>query len=167
MQLHLTQLAENIAQDLKHSLRGLRRTPAFATAVIVTLALGIGANVAMFGIVDRLMFRPYAYLRDPGTVHRVYLRSWDRGMLRTNGSYEFTIYEDLKRWTTSFSQIAAFAHHTNAVGVGDAARDRRVGQVSATFFDFFNAPPALGRYFTPEEDTIPRGANVAVLGYAF
>ena len=167
MQLHLTQLAENIVHDLKHSLRGLRRTPGFAAAVIVTLALGIGANVAMFGIVDRLMFRPYAYLRDPGTVHRVYLRSWDRGMLRTNGSYEFTIYEDLKRWTTSFSQIAAFAHHTNAVGVGDAARERRVAQVSATFFDFFNAPPALGRYFTPEEDTIPRGANVAVLGYAF
>ena len=114
--------AEQTLQDARYAIRGLRRTPAFAVGVVLTLALGIGANLAMFGIVDRLMFRPYPYLRDPDTVHRVYLRSWDRGALRTDGSYEYTIHEDLKRWTTSFSQIAAFAHQTNAVGVGDAAR---------------------------------------------
>jgi putative ABC transport system permease protein len=159
--------AEQTLHDARYALRGLRRTPAFGLGVILILALGIGANVAMFGIVDRLMFRPYPYLRDPGVVHRVYLRSWDRGTLRTDGSYEYTIHEDLKRWTTSFSQIAAFAHQTNAVGLGDAARERRVAQVSASFFAFFDAQPALGRWFSSAEDTVPRGADVAVLGYDF
>jgi putative ABC transport system permease protein len=156
-----------LLQDTRYALRGLRRSRAFSAAVILTLGLGIGANVAMFGIVDRLMFRPFAFLRDPATVHQVYLRNYDRGRLRTNGSFEYTIYEDLKRWTTSFSQLAAFAHQTNAVGVGDVARERRVAQVSATFFEFFDAKPALGRFFTRAEDTVPRGADVAVLGYAF
>jgi len=163
----LRQLADQAAHDARYALRGLRRTPGFAAAVILTLGLGIGANVAMFGIVDRLMFRPYPYLRDPGTVHRVYLQTRDRGTVRNAATYEYTVYEDLKRWTTSFSQIAAFAHQTNAVGLGDAARERRVAQVSATFFDFFDAKPVLGRWFTPAEDTVPRGAQVAVLAHAF
>ena len=156
-----------LLHDIRYALRALLRTKRFAAAVILTLGLGIGANVAMFGIVDRLMFRPFAYMRSPETVHQVYLRNYDRGRLRTNGSFEYTIYEDLKRWTTSFSQIAAFSHQSNAVGLGDAARERRVAQVSATFFELFDARPALGRFFTRAEDTVPRGADVAVLGYAF
>jgi putative ABC transport system permease protein len=160
-------MIEQIAQDARYAIRRLRRSPGFAGAVILTLGLGIGANVAMFGIVDRLMFRPYAYLSDPSSVHRIYLRSYYRGVLRTNGSYEYTIYEDMKRWTSSFSQIAAFSHQTNAVGLGDAARERRVAQVSHTFFDFFDAKPVLGRFFTAGEDQVPRGADVAVLGHAF
>ena len=156
-----------LLQDTRYTLRGLRRSKGFASAVILTLGLGIGANVAMFGIVDRLMFRPFAYMRSPETVHQIYLRSYDRGRLRTNGSFEYTVYEDLKRWTTSFSQLAAFSHQTNAVGLGDAARERRVAQVSATFFEFFDAKPALGRFFTRAEDVVPRGADVAVLGFAF
>ncbi|MGH7677059.1 MAG: ABC transporter permease [Gemmatimonadaceae bacterium] len=163
----MRQLIEMLGQDLRYALRGLRKSPAFATAVILTLGLGIGANVAMFGVVDRLMFRPYAYLEDPGTAHRVYLQRTERGVVRTGGGYEYTRFVDLKRWTTSFSHMAAFATQTMAVGVGDASRDRRVGQVSAVFFDFFDAKPALGRYFVASEDTTPRGADVAVLGYAF
>jgi predicted permease len=165
MRLALAVFMEQVTQDARFAIRGLRRTPAFTVGVVLTLALGIGANLAMFGVLDRLMFRPYPYLRDPDMVHRVYLRSWDRGTLRTDGSYEYTIHEDLKRWTTSFSQIAAFAHQSNAVGLGDAARERRVAQVSASFFDFFDAQPVLGRWFTAAEDTVPRGANVAVLGF--
>ena len=69
-------MREWIVQDVRHALRGLRRSPGFAATVIITLALGIGANAAMFDVVDRLMFRPLAYLRDPATVHRVYWR-WD------------------------------------------------------------------------------------------
>ncbi len=64
---------EMVLQDVRYALRGLRRAPGFTATVILTLGLGIGANAAMFGIVDRLMFRPVAWMHDPATVHRVYL----------------------------------------------------------------------------------------------
>src|SRR5688572_8551769 len=163
----MRRLLELLAQDVRYAFRGLRKSPGFSAAVILTLGLGIGANVAMFGVVDRLMFRPYAYLKDPETVHRIYLRYSVRGTVRTDPSYEYTRYMDMKKWTTSFSHMSAFANPTAVVGVGDASRERRIATVNATFFDFFDARPALGRFFTPAEDTTPRGANVAVLGYSF
>ena len=153
--------------DIRYALRNLRRSPAFTAAVVITLGLGIGANTAMFGVVDWLMFRPYPYLRDPGTVHRVYLRWTMRGELRTQAHTEYARYLDIARSTTSFTHHAAFAERMLAVGLGDAARERRVGVVSASFFQFFDAPPALGRFFAPDEDGIPRGANVAVLSHGF
>jgi predicted permease len=160
-------LFDHLREDVRQAFRGIRRSPGFAATVVITLGLGIGANVAMFGVVDRLMFRPYPYLKDPSTVHRVYLQSEDRGTTRTSASYQYTRYLDIRKWTTSFSDVAAFAFQSMAVGVGDAARERRVGQVSASFFDFFDARPVNGRFFTAAEDTTPRGADVAVLGYEF
>src|SRR5690349_1807682 len=69
---------DHLQRDVRYTLRGLRRSPGFTLSVIATLGLGIGANVAMFGVIDQLMFRPHAYLRDPGSVHRVYLQSLAR-----------------------------------------------------------------------------------------
>jgi predicted permease len=158
---------EPFAQDLRYAIRGLRRSPAFTITVVLTLGLGIGANTAMFGIIDRLMFRPFPYMRDQGSVHRVYLQSAYRGKVSTGGVSEYTRYLDLKNFTTSFSQAAGFTSSSFAVGTGDAAREQRVGMVSASFFSFFDAPPALGRYFTAAEDSTPRGAAVAVLSYPY
>jgi predicted permease len=158
---------ETISQDVRYTLRGLRRAPGFAIAVILTLGLGIGANAAIFTVVDRLMFRPIAMMRDPATVHRVYLRSTYRGQASTDYSMEYTRYLDLRKWTTSFSQYAAFAQRDMAVGTGDAVRQVHVATVSASLFDFFDARPALGRWFTTAEDATPRGAEVGVLGYNY
>ena len=65
---------DHLQQDVRYAIRGLRRSPGFALSAIITLGLGIGANAAMFGVIDRLMLRPHAYLRDAGRVHRVYLQ---------------------------------------------------------------------------------------------
>jgi predicted permease len=163
-----SQLVDAFGQDLRYALRGLRKSPGFAAAVIVPLALGIGANAAMFGVVDRLMFRPYPYLNDPATVHRIYLRLSVRGITRTQaGEFPFTRYIDIRNGTSSFTHHAAFLSPTLAVGVGNAARERRVGVVSAAFWDFFAARPALGRFFTAAEDSTPRGADVVVLAHGF
>jgi len=158
---------DHFQQDVRYALRGLRRSPAYTVTVVATLALGIGANAAMFGVVDRLMFRPLTYLRDPSTVHRLYLQSTERGEIRTRTSSEYARYLDFRRWTSSFSQLAAFSERPLAVGSGEVARERRVGAVSASFFSFFSARPALGRFFNEDEDLTPRGADVAVLSYAF
>src|SRR5688572_30282540 len=163
----LPQLLDELRHDVRYAFRALRKSRGFAATVIVTLGLGIGANAAMFGIVDRLMFRPYAYLRDPSTVNRVYLRATYRGTTTTSWHTEYARYLDLKRWSRSFDEWSGFATRPMAVGVGDASRERQVAAVNATFFKFFDAPPALGRYFVAAEDTTPRGADVAVLGYGF
>jgi putative ABC transport system permease protein len=153
-------------QDIRYALRGLRAKPGFAAAVIVTLALGIGANAAMFGIVDRLLFRPPPLLKDPDTAHRVYLYRVFRDTERPGSVSQYARYVDLDTMTKSFSQTAAHTTRQLAVGVGDAAREMQIGVVSASFFGFFDAPPALGRYFTRSEDQVPSGEPVTVLSYA-
>ena len=158
---------DHLLQDLRYAVRGLRRNPAFAATVIVTLGLGIGANAAMFGVIDRLMFRPLPFLRDPERVHRVYLEYTLRNRAYLNSSgYEFTTYLDLVRFSSSFEAHAAFADPMLAVGVGQAAREMRIGVVTASFFDFFAARPALGRWFTAAESATPVGAPVVVLSHA-
>ena len=154
-------------QDIRHAARGLRRSRGFTISVTLTLALGIGANAAMFGTVDRLMFRPFPYLRDPATVNRVYLQTTARGRVRTGAIFQYTRYRDLERWSSSFSETAAVAEWRLAIGPSDAAREHQVEGVSAAFFRFFDARPALGRFFDASEDRVPRGADVAVLGYGY
>ena len=158
---------DHLQQDVRYALRGLRRTPGFTLSAVITLGLGIGANAAMFGVIDRLMFRPHAFLRDPARVHRVYLQAMDRDRLETRDGMEYTRYLDLRRWTTSFSEYGAYYHTTLAVGRGEAAREQRVAAVSGSFFGFFDARPALGRFIVSAEDTTPVGAAVAVLDYGF
>jgi predicted permease len=121
----------------------------------------------MFGIVDQLMFRPFPYLRDPGSVDRVYLTTagWNRDA--PYAVFPYPRYLDLKRWTTSFSHHAAYVTATHGVGTGESARERTVVGASASFFELFGARPASGRFFGAADDGIPTGANVAVLGFDF
>ncbi len=156
-----------LAQEARQALRRLRQTPGFSLTVVLTLALGIGANTAMFDVVDRLIFRPLPYLHDPGSVHRVYWQ-WDRmGSTVTTMSTQYARYLDLDRWSSSFARVAAVAEMDLAVGEKSAVREVPVAAVSASFFELFDAPPALGRYFSAEEDVPPMGAEVAILAHGF
>jgi putative ABC transport system permease protein len=151
-----------IRQDVTYTLRDLRRNPVFTLGVTLTLALGIGANAAMFSLVDRLLFRPPALMIDPATVHRVYLYRTNRGVERETGGI-YARYLDIARWSTTSSQTAGQVLRNLAVGVGNETQLRNVAVVSASFFGFFDAPPVLGRYFTEGEDAPPTPAPVAVL----
>src|SRR6185437_4053627 len=150
-------MLEALRQDLRYAVRGLRAKPGFTTAVVVTLALGIGANAVMFGIVDRMLFRPPPMLRDPSTAHQVYVFTTYRGQETASNPDEYARYIDLTRDTRSFSLTAGYAQGSMSIGVGDAARAMAVGIVSASFFKFFDAPPVLGRYFSAAEDSLPAG----------
>ena len=70
---------ESVWQDATYTLRDLRRNPTFTIGVTLTLALGIGANTAMFSLIDRLLFRPPAFMADPSTVHQVFMYRTSRG----------------------------------------------------------------------------------------
>jgi len=158
---------EAFFQDVRYAARGLRSKPGFTIAVIVTLGLGIGANAAMFSIVDRMLFRPPPMLANPALTHRVYLTTSYRGKEFTGGGVQYARYLDLTNWTKSFTRTSEFTTRKLAVGVGNDATEMNIGVVSASFFKFFDAPPALGRYFTTSEDSIPAGQPVVVLGYGY
>jgi predicted permease len=151
-----------LRQDATYTVRDLRRNPIFTVGVTLTLALGIGANAAMFSLVDRLLLRPPPHMIDPATVHRVYLYRTSNGQESETGGI-YARYVDLAKCSTSFSQTAGVALKTLAVGVGNEARLRNVAVVSSEFFRFFDAPPVIGRYFTAREDAPPTPAPVAVL----
>ncbi|HUQ83000.1 MAG TPA: ADOP family duplicated permease [Gemmatimonadaceae bacterium] len=159
---------DHVEQDVRYALRGLRRSPAFTASVVVTLGLGIGANAAIFSVVDRLLLRPPPLLVAPTRVNQVYASyptpdpSGEQIVL---DAVPYRSYLDLAHWTTSFERSAAFAPGRQAVGSGQNARDLPVPAVTAEFFGFFDAPPALGRYFTAQEDEPPVGVPVVVLTY--
>ena len=158
---------ESLLQDLRYAWRGLRARPGFTAAVVVTLGLGIGANTAMFSIVDRLLFRTPAHLRSAERVHRVYVAWTTDGKEQIERTIEYARYVDLTKWTLSFDRTAAVAYRSLAIGTRDDAREMPVAVATATFFDLFDARPALGRLFNADEDHTPVGAQVAVLGYGF
>jgi predicted permease len=158
---------EIVVQDARYALRGLRARPGFTAAVIITLGLGIGANAAVFGIIDRVMLRPPAFLRDPGTVVRLHLTSTFRGEEISSRSAEYKTYLDIKGASSTWSQIAAFQNREMAVGFGSETSEMMVAVASAAYFDFFDARPVLGRFYTAREDSLPNGEPVAVLSYAY
>jgi predicted permease len=156
---------EALWQDATYTLRDLRRNPAFTIGVKHTLALGIGANAAMFSLIDRLLFRAPAFMVDASSVNQAYLyRTIDGKERGTGGQYARVM--DLVRYSSAFSRATAVSLERLAVGTGEATRVRNVAVVSAAFFGFFDAPPLLGRYFTESEDAPPDPAPVAVLSHA-
>ena len=78
-------MLDTLRQDVRYALRGLRLRPGFTAGVVITLALGIGANAATFGIVDRMLFRPPPFMKAGGMVHRIYVTTMSRGRESTNG----------------------------------------------------------------------------------
>ena len=158
---------ETLAQDIRYAARGLAARPIFAGGVVLTLALGIGANATMFGIVDRLLFRSPATLRDAGTVHRIYTAyDWD-GERRTDMNLPFATYRDFLHNAKALDGLAAFQTRQLPVGDGTDTKEMSVTVASASYFSFFNARPALGRFFDAVEDSVPQGAAVVVLGHGF
>jgi putative ABC transport system permease protein len=162
-------LVDGLLQDLRYAIRGLRARKTFAAGIILTLGLGIGANAAMFGIVDRVLFRAPPMLRDAGTVHRIYRARQDETReQRIDRNFSFPTFLDVRRLASaSFPEVAAFQTRRMAIGEGEDAAEVPVTVASASYFGFFTARPALGRFFTALEDSMPEGAPVVVLGHGF
>jgi putative ABC transport system permease protein len=155
------------AQDLRYALRGLRLKPGFAAGVIVTLGLGIGANAAMFGIVDRLLFRPPAYMIAPDRTHHIYFGRTIDGKDFVGNSAQYQRLLDLARESKTMEVLGAYSERRLAVGVGEAARELHIGSMTANMWALFNARPLLGRFFTADEDRDQNVTRVVVLAYGY
>jgi predicted permease len=154
-------------QDLRYAGRSLRLQPGFATIIVLALALGIGANAAMFGIVDRLLFRAPAYLAAPDRTHQLYFQRIVDGKVFTGNGAQYQRYLDLSRSATTTEVLAAFSTRRLPVGVGENTKELVIGGVSATLWQLFDARPVIGRFFNAAEDRDPGGARVVVLSHGY
>lgn len=151
---------ETIRQDVCYALRTLRRNPGFALVVILTLALGIGANTAMFSIVNTVLLRPLPY-QDSRHLVRVDERHSDERA----SNLTYATFLDLKRRSRTLTDIAAYRSWTFNL-TGDAQPESVQGAlVSAEYFSALRLQPAVGRFFDASEDE-PGTSNVAVISYA-
>src|SRR5436853_234841 len=145
--------------DLKFAFRQLLKNPGFTAVAVLTLALGIGANTAIFSVVNAVLLRPLPY-PEPGQL--VQLRADRPGSPRTFlGSATFV---EVKAQSQSLARTAAYSGgDMTLTGAGPAERVVS-GAVTADFFPLLGVQPAVGRNFTREEDT-PNGPRAAILGH--
>ncbi|MGD8453997.1 MAG: ABC transporter permease [Phycisphaerae bacterium] len=147
--------------DLRYAGRTLWRSPGFALVVIITLALGIGANTAMLSLVNAALFRP---LPGPNADRLMFLQRWSaRGMGRMAMSYpDFTDYRESR---DVFADLTAFGMLPMCVGRGDGAAVRMGQVVEGNYFRMLGAKPHLGRLLNDADNETPGGHPVAVLSY--
>ncbi len=153
---------ETLFKDLRHGIKSLLKHPGFTAIAVITLALGIGANTAMFSVINAVLLRPLPY-HEPNRLVTIWEESPQRGM------YEMPVsFANLRDWVDqnhTFEQISAYTFtDLNLTGAGEPARLGAV-RSSANLFSLVGAAPLLGRAFLPEEDK--EGANrVVILGHS-
>ncbi len=154
---------ETLGQDVRYALRLLHRNPGYAGAVILALALGIGANTAMFSVVRGVLLRELPY-RQPDRL--VVLHQRDPHAMAADQLFSVPDIEDLRRRTRSFSGLAEY--HSMWFNLLGGAEPERVqtGVVSAGFFGVLGTEALLGRTFSPDDDK-PGAQPVLVFSYAY
>ena len=154
---------EALDQDLRYALRSMRKSPAFTTVAVLTLALGIGANTAIFSVVDAVILRPLPY-REPSRL----VELWGN-VKRVNVERRGTSYPDYVDWrdqSKSFEAMAAFDGIT-ATLISTGEPEHISGEiVSQPYFDLLGVRAAVGRTFRPEEDSVPMRDAVVILSDA-
>jgi predicted permease len=154
-------------QDLRYAIRGLRLKPGFALAVIVTLGLGIGANATMFGIVDRLLFRPPNMLITPNRAGKIFVPRTNRGKENVNSFMGYRIFLDLRENTQSFDAMTPYYINKLAVGTGENTSQMNIAVGTSDLWRMFDAKPAIGRFFSAEDDEPTHPTNVMVASFGF
>ncbi|HKS73827.1 MAG TPA: ABC transporter permease [Terriglobales bacterium] len=158
-----TRLLQELCQDLHYGLRQLRRNPGFTAVAVITLALGIGANTAIFSVVDAVLLRPLPFPQPNRIVQP--MRQY-KSIRVTVPAISAALFDYWKAHNRVFSHLAAFSFLP--IGFNLAARglpERVPGvRVSADFFKVLGVSPFAGRTFSPAEDR-PGGERVVVLGY--
>ncbi len=159
-----------LLQDLRYALRLLTRSPGFAAAAIATLALGIGANAAIFALVDRVLLRPLP-VRDPGALVLLSSPGNRQGHMWSDGdvslSFTHPMYRDLAARNTVFSGLLAEYPLDASVAARGETERARGELVSGNYFDVLGVPPALGRILTADDDRHPGGHPIAVLSHGY
>ncbi|HUO30221.1 MAG TPA: ABC transporter permease, partial [Bryobacteraceae bacterium] len=150
----------SLFRDFRYAFRSLRKSPAMATAAIATLALGIGANTAIFSVLEGVVLKPLPF---PQPDQLVTVALFNRSL----GYATYLSYPDFRDWqrnATPFQQIAAFAHDGFDLTAPGLPEHLDGKEVSANFFRTLGVHLAFGRGFSPDEDKIG-GAPAAIVSH--
>jgi len=159
---------EEARADVLYAIRGLRREMLFSSFIVVTLALAIGVNAAMFGIVDRVLLRGPAHVVAPNRLVRIYwLVRGPAGEDRTSAAIDPHIYANLELEAKRFSGVAMYSRASRFTVLGNGASARLISAASATsnFLSLLGTRVIAGRFFVPEEQDMNAPQPVVVIGY--
>jgi predicted permease len=148
-------MMESLAKDVVYTLRDLRRNPGFAAVTLLTLALGIGANTAMFSVLEGVVLRPLPY-HEP---HRL-VAVWPAM------NFNLSLVDSVASKAATLDGVAGVSHWGLTLTGGGGAESVRAAVVSTSYFDVLGVPPARGRGFLPEERD-PDRSDVVVLSHGF
>jgi predicted permease len=157
---------EQIGQDLRYGFRALRKSPLFTAVAVLTLALGIGANTAMFSLLNQVVLRllPVSHpeqlviVRETGNHY---------GNSYGDNTISWPMFEDLRDNNQVFSGMFCRFPATVTIGYGDRAAQIRAELVSGSYFPILGVGAALGRTIAPDDDAVPDSTPVVVLSYSF
>jgi len=152
---------DSLLQDLRHTFRTLRRNPGFTFIVVLTLALGIGANTAIFSVVNSLALRPLP-VRDPSRLVVVAQQTQDSSFL---GFLSYADLLDYRASSDAFSEMAGFTIDFAGLSTGARARRIAVGYVTGNYFSMLGVQAYMGRLILPTEGQHLGADPVVVLGY--
>jgi predicted permease len=158
---------QTVLQDLQFALRTLRKSPAFAATAILTLALGIGANTAIFQLLDAVRLRSLP-VADPASLVKVQVKGGLQGIGKktSDTSLSTALWEQIRAQREAFSGFLAWRSAPYAIGERDQERLAQGLWVSGEMFPLLGVVPIRGRLFTPEDDRPGCGISGAVISYS-
>jgi predicted permease len=161
----------NIAQDIRYALRNLRKSPAFAAIAVITLALGIGANTAIFTVVNAVFFHPIP-VKDPARLMELFTLDQRKIFGAANNNFlpsSFPNAQDIQQRAQSFSGVTVYQSFATPVSMTvNGQPNQYFAQLSSgNYFDVLGVHAQLGRTFLPEEDNTAGAGPVVVLNHGF
>jgi predicted permease len=154
---------ENLLLDVRYALRVLRNSPTFTVVALVTLMLGIGANVVVFGVLNAVLLQPLA-VSNPQNLYQLRHKTWMTGRLLTTS---YPAFEDFRRRNTTFSEMAGVYAYSHAGMRWDNTVTSISGdEVTGNYFDLLGVQPEAGRFFHAVDEHGPGSAPYVVLSDA-
>ncbi len=157
---------DTAARDFKYALRTLRRSPGFVAVAALTLALGIGANTAIFSLLDQILLRLLP-VKNPQQLVLLTMRGRHYGNNWGGNAISHPMFRDFQAHNEVFSGMFCRFPHSVSLTVGGQAERAEAELVSGTYFSVLGVGTALGRTFTPEDDRVPNGYPLVMLSYSF
>jgi hypothetical protein len=155
------------ASDFRLALRGLRRSPLFAAVAILSLALGIGANTAIFTLIDQILLRKLP-VKAPDELVMLYQQGSHNGSNMGTRMHSYPLYQDLQQRAEPLSEVLCRRLIAASISVDNQTERVTAEAVSGNYFSMLGVKPAIGRVFSSEEDDrVYQGHPVVVLGYDY